>query len=523
MNNHVSLSSFTRWFLDRSRWTPLLIVWLTHSTIVIAEEEPRQSLPRRPNVLMIAIDDQNDWIEPLGGHPLVKTPQLKSLAERGTVFLNAHCQAPLCNPSRTSLLLGLRSTTTGIYGLSPWFRDVPALSGRLTLPQAFHKAGYTTLTTGKIFHGGGGKPKDRLKEFDEWGPAGGVGKRPEKRLIQPPPHSNPLVDWGAFPHLDSEKGDTQITDWAIEKLKQRQAQLSSSTGETKPFLMCVGYFLPHVPCYVTPEWLAMYPDDDSILPMISDDDRKDTPRFSWYLHWRLPEPRLNWLQQHGHWRSLVRSYLASTSYVDAQIGRLLAALEATGEANNTLIVLWSDHGWHLGEKGITGKNTLWERSTRVPLLFAGPGVLAGGKCVEPVELLDIYPTLAQLCQLEAPTDLEGVSLVPQLTNPLAVRQRPAITSHNQGNHAIRTRDHRYIRYADGSEELYDHLVDPHELKNLADDPAHSGLKKQLNSWLPSIDQPPVTGSKDRVLTFDRQTNRAIWEGEIIERSSPIPE
>jgi arylsulfatase A-like enzyme len=471
---------------------------------------------RKPNVLFIAIDDQNDWVGALGGHPLAKTPNIDRLARRGTVFLNAHCNAPLCNPSRTSLMLGLRPTTTGVYGLSPWFRTLDAWKDRVTLPQHFKAHGYRTLTTGKIYHGGVGGLKNQAAEFDVWGPAGGIGVRPAQKLIGPTPMgNNPLMDWGAFPHRDEDKGDFQIATWAVGQLK--------SAPKDQPFFLAAGFFLPHVPCYATQKWFDLYPDEDSVLPTIQENDRADTPRFSWYLHWELPEPRLKWVQENRQWRNLVRSYLACTSFVDAQIGRLLDALDESGLADNTLVVLWGDHGWHLGEKAITGKNTLWERSTRVPLIFAGPGVTQGGRCAQPAELLDIYPTLIELASLTQRTDLEGLSLAPQLRNAQAKRERPAITSHNQGNHAIRSEHWRYIRYADGSEELYDHQSDPHEWTNLATGPEHAAVIAEHRRWLPRIDLLPAAGSANRVLTYNKATDEAVWEGKTVRRNDPIPE
>jgi arylsulfatase A-like enzyme len=327
--------------------------------------------------------------------------------------------------------------------------------------------------------------------------------------------NHPLMDWGVFPHRDEEKGDYQIASWAIEQIKQ--------APKDQPFFLATGFFLPHVPCYATAKWFDLYPDDDSVLPKILRADREDTPRFSWYLHWNLPEPRLRWVEEHDQWRNLVRSYLACTSFVDAQVGRMLAALDEAGLAENTIVVLWSDHGWHLGEKGITGKNTLWERSTRVPLIFAGPQVAAGGRCQQPAELMDIYPTLVELGGLPARDDLEGISLFPQLKADSTPRERPAITSHNQGNHAIRSVRWRYIRYADGSEELYDLAADPREWKNLASDPKQSEIVVQHRRWLPVVDVPPAMGSAQRVLTYDRQTDEAVWEGKKIRRSDPIPE
>jgi choline-sulfatase len=481
----------------------------------LARAQDRQAA-QRPNVLFIAIDDQNDWVGPLGGHPLVKTPHMDRLAARGTTFLNAHVQSPLCNPSRTSLMLSLRPTTTGVYGLSPWFRSLPQWRDRVTLPQHFKAHGYRTFTTGKIYHGGVGGPEQRAAEFDVWGPPGGVGVKPEKKLIPPTPMGDhPLMDWGVFPHRDEDKQDFKVASWAVEQIR--------NMPKDQPFFLAAGFFLPHVPCYATQEWFDLYPDDDRLLPAIRDDDRDDTPRFSWYLHWHLPEPRLRWVRENNQLRNLVRSYLACTSFVDAQVGRLLDALEESGLTDNTIVVLWSDHGYHLGEKGITGKNTLWERSTRVPLIFAGPGVKAGERCTHPAELLDMYPTLVELCGLTERSDLEGISLVPQLRDATAPRERPAITSHNQGNHGIRSERWRYIRYADGSEELYDHRKDPQEWANLAGDPKFAGVIEEHRRWLPRIDLPPASGSAHRILTYDPTTDEALWEGKPVRRTDPIPE
>lgn len=481
----------------------------------------------KPNILFIAIDDQNNWIGHLGGHPLAKTPHLDRLASRGTTFLNAHCQAPLCNPSRTSLLFGLRPTSTGIYGLAPAPRALPELRDRVSLPQHFAAQGYRTAATGKIFHGGtsaggGGKAKNKAPvaapEFQVTAPYGGVGSKPPQKLIGTTPMgNNPLMDWGVWPldNDDTTKGDYQVATWAVEQIK--------TAPKNQPFFIAAGFFLPHVPCYATQKWFDLYPDDDRVLPKILESDREDTPRFSWYLHWSLPEPRLKWVKENNQWRNLVRSYLASTSFVDAQIGRLLQALEESGQAENTIVVVWGDHGWHLGEKGITGKNTLWDNGTRVPLIFAGPGVKPGQRCAQPAELLDIYPTLIDLAGAPKRDDLEGLSLVPQLRDSTTLRERPAITSHNQGNHGIRSEKWRYIRYADGTEELYDIVTDPHEWQNLAAKPEHAATVAEHKKWLPKIDLPPAPGSASRVLTYDKASDEAVWEGKTVKRTDPIPQ
>ena len=468
----------------------------------------------KPNILFIAIDDLNDWVGPLDGHPQVKTPQMDRLGARGTTFYNAHTQAPLCNPSRTSLLLGRRPSSTGIYGLRPWFRDVETLRDIESLPQYFARHGYATYATGKIYHGRYGRGESDT-EFQHLGPPAGVRARPEEKMVQTP-QNHPLMDWGTFPHKDEDKGDWAVASWAVEQL---EGPLNGP--QEQPFFLAAGFFLPHVPCYVTQEWYDMYPKDSVTLPEIRRDDREDTPRFSWYLHWKLPEPRLKFLEEAGEWENLVASYLASVTFVDSQVGRLLDALEASGHADNTVIVLWSDHGWHLGEKLITGKNTLWDRSARVPLMFAGPGVSAGARVTSPAELLDIYPTLIDLAGLPPQEGLEGHSLVPQLQDAAAPREWPAITTHNAGNHGVRSENWRYIVYADGSEELYDMENDPQEFENLAADPQYAEVKAQHRKYLPQDDLPPAPGSSARVLIYDE--GRVNWEGEDVGANDPVPE
>ncbi|QEG37454.1 sulfatase [Bythopirellula goksoeyrii] len=463
----------------------------------------------KPNVLFIAIDDLNDWEGCLEGHPQVQTPNIDALASRGTLFTNAHCQAPLCNSSRTSLLLGLRPSTTGIYGLAPWYRKVPALAEKVSLPNYFRQHGYRAYSAGKVYHGNFGRSPG--VEFDEIGAPPSLAPFPPKKLVDTPsPH--PLVDWGQFPHRDEDKGDWQVASWGVEQLQQQHDQ---------PFFMALGFSLPHVPCYAAEKWLALYPEDTLQLPEVRQDDRDDTPRFSWYMHWRLPEPRLKFLKEADQWKNLVRSYLACISFVDSQVGRVLTALEKSGHADDTIVVLWSDHGWHLGEKLITGKNSLWDRSTRVPLIFAGPGITEHAVCNQPVELLDIYPTLLQLCDLSAKQGLEGVSLVPQLQDANTKRERPAITTHNPDNHGVRTEKWRYIVYADGSEELYDMVKDPHEWENLTDRPELEAVKAELREWLPEQSAPHALGSKHRILEY--HNGEAVWEGTPIEPKEPVPE
>lgn len=488
----------------------LVVLALFLSPVATSAAGPRSDGSSRfPNVLFIAIDDLNDWVGCLDSHPQVKTPNIDALAQRGTLFTNAHCQAPICNPSRTSVMAGLRPSTTGVYALAPWFRTVDELKGLVTMPQHFSGAGYTTYTVGKIYHG---RDWNRLgvKEFDVVGKTE-PGLRPKEKRVATP-RGGRGMDWAVYPYKESDHKDWKTASWAVEQL-DREPKV--------PFFMAVGFSLPHVPLLATQKWFDLYPEDEVVLPRMLLDDRSDTPRFSWYLHWKLPEPRQKFLLQKGEQIKIVQAYLASVSFVDSQIGRVLDALERNKMADDTIVVLWSDHGYHLGEKEITGKNTLWDRSTRVPLIFAGPGVEKGQKSNRPAELLDIYPTLSELCGLEVPEYLEGLSLVPQLQDAEAQRTRPAITTDNHDNHGLRTERWRYIRYADGSEELYDMVKDPNEFTNLAADLRYAAQKLALRKQLPEINRKPVAGSANRILIYENGV--ANWEGQDIDPNEAIPD
>jgi len=465
---------------------------------------------QKPNVLFIAIDDLNDWIGCLGGHPQAQTPNIDRLAAKGTLFTNAHVQAPLSNPSRSSVLTGYRPSSTGIYGLYPGIRAIDLTKDCVTLPQYFSKQGYSTAAYGKVFHDGAIPKEIQKYEFDIWGAPNGM-PTPPKKFVETPSTIKGM-DWGVFPENDSDQGDWKTADNAIEQLKSRP--------KDKPFFIAAGFRLPHVPCFASQKWFDMYPPEkDIILPPYLENDRTDVPFFSWYLHWDLPEPRLSWLKENNQWRNLVRSYLASTTFMDSQIGRVLDALEASGEASNTVIVLWSDNGWHIGEKDITGKNSLWKPSTHVPLIFAGPGVSVGKRCSQPAELLDIYPTLVELCNLPKKADIEGHSLKPQLKNANKKRLWPAITTANQNNHAVVTDKWRFIQYADGSQELYNEQNDPNEWKNLATDKKYKKVMDDLKKWLPKTNLPLAPGSAHRII--EQKNGIWYWEGKPIKNEELI--
>lgn len=475
-----------------------------------------------PNILMIVIDDQNDWVGAMDTHPQVQTPNIDALAARGTLFTNAHCQSPLCNPSRTSFMTGRRPSSTGIYGLAPWFRNVPALKNLTTLPQHFANHGYKTYTTGKIYHGKSWN-SGPVEEFHVQGTPASSGLRPKAKRVATP-RGGPGMDWGLYPYKDSDQTDYKTASYGESALTKIIPNSGANSGASadKPFFLAVGFQLPHVPLRATQKWFDLYPEDEVILPPMQVGDRDDTPRFSWYLHWKLPEPRQKFLIEAGESIKIVQSYLACISFMDSQVGRVLDALEKSGQADNTIVVLFSDHGYHLGQKEITGKNTLWDPSTRVPLIFAGPGVTANSKSPRPAELLDIYPTLCDLTQTTPPVDqLQGLSLLPQLKNPLAPRDRPAITTHNHDNHSVRSERYRFTQYADGSQELYDMINDPNEFTNLINDPAHASAISNLKQYLPTTNLQPAPGSAKRILTY--KNGVANWEGEDIPEGAPIPD
>lgn len=429
-------------------------------------------------MLLIAIDDLNDWVGVLGGHPQARTPHLDRLAARGTLFANAHCQAPVCAPSRASLMTGRLPSSTGFYFLHPELGDVPAWRNAKTLTRRFAAAGYETLGVGKIHH------NVEAPFFETYGGKfGGFGPRPKEKISYPIGH--PLWDWGAFPASDDRMPDQKIADWAIARLRE---------ARSRPFLLAVGFYRPHVPMYAPPKWFDLHPRRSIRLPVVQSDDREDLPEYAKLLTIGHPAPRHQWFVEAGAWQDAVQAYLACTTFVDHQVGRVLDALDRSPHGDDTIVVLFSDHGFHLGEKQRWAKRSLWEESTRVPLILRAPGK-EPGVCREPAGLIDIFPTLLELCGLPADPALEGSSLVPWLDDPGAPREVPAITTFGPGNHAVRARDHRYIRYRDGSEELYDHRRDPHEWHNLASDPAMRPVLERLRRSLPHHEAPLLPGSR----------------------------
>ena len=421
----------------------------------------------RPNVLMIAVDDLNDWIGCLGGHPDCRTPNIDRLARRGVLFERAYCAAPACNPSRAALMTGLRPWTSGVYlNPQPWR---PVLPDAVTLTQHFMANGYEAVGCGKIFHGRYNDPRS----WNEYERQSG-DPQPAERVAGDRRSRSGGIVWGVLDVPDEEMNDYRMASYAIDYLGR---------SHDRPFFLACGIFRPHMPWQVPRKYYDMYPPEKIALPSVLDSDLDDVPPAG--VRMARPEGDHATMLKTGNWRHAVQAYLASITFVDVQVGRLLDALDASPHADNTIVILWGDHGWHLGEKHHWRKFSLWEEATRAPLMIAAPGVTQpGGVCSRPVDFMSVYPTLAELCDLPAREELDGVSVVPLLKDPAAAWERPAITTHGRGNHAVRSERYRYIRYANGGEELYDHAADTAEWKNLAGDPQLAGIRQELAAWLP---------------------------------------
>jgi len=447
--------------------------------LVVIGVAPLQAADR-PNILFVAIDDLNDWVGCMGGHPDAVTPNIDRLARRGTLFTNAHTAAPICGPSRAAIMTGQFPATTGIYGQinDTKLRKFVQEHGNLVLlPEQFAHDGYHTMSVGKIFHQGGG-----AGAFDEdGGRMGGVGPKPGKRFNYNPEwfehkKGNTQTDWGAYPERDDQMPDYKTADWAIERLGR---------SYDKPFFLAVGFQRPHVPWYVPQKWFDRFDREKLTLPPYKADDLDDVPATGRAVNEAPMMPDTEWAIEQNQWRKIIQAYLVSTTFADAQLGRVLDALARSPYADNTIIVLWTDHGYHIGEKNRFAKQTVWERSTRTPLVIAGPKLPAGQRVEAPVSLVDMYPTLLDLASVPAPPQkLEGHSLTPLLRDPETDWPHVALTTYGWSNHSLRGPRYRYIRYEDGSEELYDHRNDPNEWHNLAGDPAHSAVIERLEKHLP---------------------------------------
>lgn len=424
----------------------------------------------RPNVLFVSIDDINEWIAPFNdparGKPVIATPNLQALADRGVSFQNAHTPVPLCKPTRASIMAGVyprnnRSTIPHYHGSRHEF------SGITTLTRHFRRHGYLTLGSAKIY-----PPLSRPeRHWDVYEPF----HRPRDQKRRPGAPLNGLADlpgndpfdWGVVEYAIGEMSDVKIADWAIEAL---------SRDHDRPFFLGVGFHFPHLPWYLPRAYMEKYPIASVVLPVVREDDLDDVPPEGRRLAWRTPRSRSFDYERSDHqrvlragaWKRAVQAYSAASTFVDEQVGRVLQALDRSPYAENTIVVAFADNGWHFGEKQRWRKMALWEESTRIPLIVSYPRALPRGREVDAaVSLVDLYPTLLELAGLPPPGHaLDGRSLLDTLDGGDAASERFAMSTWGRGNVAIRDARWRYIRYAKGGEELYDHAGDPMEHVNL---------------------------------------------------------
>lgn len=443
-----------------------------------------QSVPKQPNILFIAIDDLNDWIGCMSGHPNTITPNIDRLASQGTLFTNAHCQAPICSPSRSSLMTGLLPSTTGIYGQVDDDNDVrksnDATRASTFLPEYFQQNGYKTMGIGKLFHK---HAPDGVFEISG-GRVPGFGPAPEKRMKwegkSGPGYGATSTDWGAFPDVDEKMPDHQSAEWA----KQRLAE-----DHDRPFFLAVGFLRPHVPWHVPQKWFDQHPAQQVQVPPYLPTDYDDIPDIGVRIADLPMMPTTEWAIENDEWQNIVQAYLSCITFVDHYVGEVVNALEQSQYADNTIIVLWADHGYHLGEKNRFAKHSLWEEATKVPLIISAPNYPAGQISSKPIGLIDLYPTLLDMAGLTPNPQNEGHSLVPLLQNPGGDWPHVALTTYGRNNHSVRDEHFRYIRYEDGSEELYDHRTDADEWRNLAGQPEYAEVKARLAQQLPAVNAP----------------------------------
>lgn len=452
----------------------------------------------KPNVLFIAIDDLNDWVGCMGGNPQAITPNIDRLAASGVKFVNAHCDSPACGPSRAALLTGIRPNRSGAYTNNhKIIMRSPVLRAATLLPQLFRENGYHVAGTGKIHH-------ERWLEYigvadawDEYWPSkkDGIPYSPWPRHEDGSPHpmrGGPRdevdlrfkdFDWYPLTCDLSEMAEVKSAGWIRQQLQQ---------PHDKPFFLACGFQKPHVPWYVPKQFFKLHPLDEIQLPEIKEGDLSDIPPIAAAHAW-CHNGLHKFIKDNGLWKEAIQGYLAASSYSDYCVGLVLDALEESPYRDNTIVVLWSDHGFHLGEKHKWQKFSLWNEATRCLLMWKVPGLTAPeGSTSVPANLSDMYPTLMELCGLSQPKQkLDGMSLVPFLKDPSKKSKRPALTAHFYKCYSLRTETWRYSQYEDGSEELYDESRDPMEWTNLAQNPEVASVKESLKKWLPAESVPAL--------------------------------
>ena len=426
------------------------------------EPPPPPPPPTPPtSFLVINIDDLSDWVGFLGGHPQVRTPAMDALAARSTVLERAFCTAPVCSASRAGVLSGLSVQSTGVLdNLSTFKMKNPS---KRTFDEMLEVAGYTTHRFGKVDH--------VYQPFSQ--PLPPVMPYSNKQCAARTDEG--AFDWGPAGGTDQDQPDYRYASQAIEFLQDHPAN--------QPFCLNVGFVRTHVGWYVPQRYIDMYPLDSIVVPNVPDDELADIGATGTAIALKFNFHRC--ITGQSLWADAVRGYLASISWVDSQIGRLIAALEASPHAANTMVVLWSDHGFHLGEKFHWHKEALWERATRVPCLVRQPGQASGVRQTACVSLRDLAPTILAAAGVTPDYSMDGQSLLPLLTDPALSWDRPVLTSLDGIHHAVRTKEWRYIRYQSGERELYDEINDPDEFVNLAGLSSSAAIMAQLDAYMPT--------------------------------------
>jgi len=478
-----------------------------------------------PNVLFISLDDLNDWIEPLGGHEQARTPNLKRFANEAVNFTNSYCASPSCLPSRTALLTGIHCYRSGVYSNYQYWREV--MPDAETIPQRFMANGYWAAGAGKIFHNNQPDPAS----WDDYYPSKQKHMpdyfRPKlgTTVNMPPfPSMYGAFDWSPIDQPFEETGDYKSVSWVIEQIKKRH---------DRPFFLACGIYRPHLPWYVPRKYFDMFPLETVRLPKVLENDLDDVGERAREIAHRGGNYHKHVIEA-GLWKNAVQGYLASIAYADDLVGLLLEALAASPYAKNTVVIIWSDHGWQLGEKEHWRKFALWENVVRNVLMIkvppGTPGLPKGSptekRCDRIVSLLDLFPTLLDLCGLPKKAGLDGHSLVPLLQNPAGAWGYPALTTYDFSEFSVRVEGWRYTRYIDDSEELYNHEEDPEEWVNLAEDPKYAEVKKRLAGYIPEK-QAPIAETSFKITAPHQippfRSKEEYWAHKAREKSGKRPE